>query len=76
VRRIFWLSMGLGAGATAAVMAGRWLRRQRQAFAPANLAHQAGDAARDLASLVGEAAREFRDGMTEKEAEVRSTLAE
>jgi hypothetical protein len=76
VRRIFWLSMGLGAGATAAVMAGRWLRRQRQALAPANLVHQAGDAARDMASLVGEAARGFRDGMTEKEAEVRSSLAE
>jgi hypothetical protein len=76
VRRIFWLSMGLGAGATAAVMASRWLRRQRQALAPANLIHQAGEAVRDLTSLMGEASREFREGMTEKEAEVRSSLAE
>jgi hypothetical protein len=68
--------MGLGAGAMAAVMAGRWLKRQRQALAPATLVHQAGGAARDLASLVGAAAREFRDGMTEKEAEVRSSLAD
>lgn len=76
MRRIFWLSMGLGAGATAAVMAGRWLKRQRQALAPANLVHQAGDAAKDLASLMAEAARGFREGMTEKEAEVRSSLSE
>jgi hypothetical protein len=73
---MFWLSMGLGAGATAAVMAGRWLRRQQRALAPANLVHQAGEAARDLTSLMGEAAREFREGMTEKEAEFRSSSAE
>jgi hypothetical protein len=68
--------MGLGAGATAAVMASRWLRRQRRALAPGNLVHQAGAAGRDLASLVGQAAREFREGMADKEAEVRSSLAE
>lgn len=76
MRRVFWLSMGLGAGATAAVMASRWLRRQRQALAPANVVRQAGDAVRDLASLVGEAAREFREVRSEKEAEVRSSLGE
>jgi len=72
VRRLFWLATGLGAGATAAVMAGRWLRRQRRALAPANLVHQAGEAVRDLSALMAEAAAEFRAGMAEKEAEVRS----
>jgi hypothetical protein len=76
VRRIFWLSMGLGAGATAAIMAGRWLRRQQRALAPANLVHQAGEAVHDLTSLMGEAAKEFREGMTEKEAEFHSSPAD
>jgi hypothetical protein len=76
VRRIFWLSMGLGAGATAAVMAGRWLRRQQRALAPANLVHQAGGAVRDLSSLMGKAASEFRASMIEKEAELRSSPAD
>lgn len=73
MRRLFWLATGLGAGATASVMAGRWLRRQRQALAPANLFHQAGEAARDLSGLMAEVAAEFRAGMAEKEAEVRSS---
>lgn len=75
MRRIFWLAMGLGAGATAAVVASRWVRRQTRALAPANIAQQAGTAIRDLTTLVGEASREFRRGMAEKEVEVRSSLA-
>src|SRR5207245_6787235 len=34
VRRIFWLALGLGAGATTAVMASRWTRQQAQKVAP------------------------------------------
>lgn len=76
MRRIFWLAMGLGAGATGAVLASRWVRRQTRALAPANLAQQAGTTVRDLTALLGEAAREFRQGMAEKEVEVRSSLPE
>ena len=74
MRRIFWLALGLGAGVTAAVLSGRWLRRQRQAMAPSNLARQASASARDLASLLGEAAREFRAAKAEREAEVEAML--
>jgi hypothetical protein len=76
VRRIFWLALGLGAGATGAVLAARWFERQTRRMAPANLARQAGGAARDLTSLVGEALHEFRRGMAEKEAEVRTSLGQ
>jgi Sec-independent protein translocase protein TatA len=43
-------------------------------MAPANLARQASGTVRDLSSLVGEAMREFRQGMADKESEVRSSL--
>jgi hypothetical protein len=74
VRRIFWLALGLGAGATAAILAARWAQRQTQRMAPANLAKQAGGVAKDVGSLVREALAEFRAGMAEKEAEIRAQL--
>ncbi len=74
MRRAFWLAVGLGAGVTVAIMATRWVQRQREAFAPANIARQAGVAARDLGSLVGEALKDFRTGMAEREAEIRASL--
>ena len=75
MRRIFWLALGLGAGATGAVLAARWMRKQAQAMAPANLARQAGRGIQDVGALAGEAVEEFRRGMAEKEAEVRASLA-
>ena len=75
MRRIFWLALGLGAGATTAVMASRWTRQQVQKVAPANLARQVGEGARDVGSLIAQAAKEFREGAAQKEAEVRSSLS-
>jgi hypothetical protein len=74
LRRAFWLALGLGAGATGAVLAARWFGRQTRRMAPANLARQASGTVRDLSSLVGEAMREFRQGMADKESEVRSSM--
>ena len=74
MRRIFWLALGLGAGATAAVMGGRWMKRQTQRMAPTNLARQAGSRAADLGSTLLQAAKEFRAGAAEREAEIRSSL--
>ena len=76
MRRVFWVALGLGAGATAAVLAARWGRRQRQRLAPANLGRQAGSVVKDLRSLVGEAAKDFRTGMAEREAEIRGSLGD
>ena len=74
MRRIFWLALGLGAGATAAVMSGRWMKRQTQRMAPGNVARRAGSRAADLGSTLLQAAKEFRAGAAEREAEIRSSL--
>lgn len=74
MRRIFWLAVGLGAGATAAAMGGRWMKRQTERMAPANLARQAGGAAAGVGSALLQAAKEFRAGAAEREAEIRSSL--
>jgi flagellar biosynthesis/type III secretory pathway protein FliH len=76
VRRVFWLAVGLGAGATAAALAGRWMRRQTERVAPSNLARAAGASIRDLGARVAEAAREFREAAAEREAELRARLEE
>ena len=74
MRRIFWLALGLGAGATAAVMSGRWMKRQTERMAPANVARRAGRGAAELGSVLLDAAKEFRAGAAEREAEIRSGL--
>jgi hypothetical protein len=74
MRRLFWTALGLGAGVTAAVMTSRWMRRQGERMAPANVGRQLGDAARDLGQLAREALEEWRTGMAEREAEIRAQL--
>jgi hypothetical protein len=74
VRRLFWLAMGLGAGATMAVLAARRVRRASEAVAPANLAKQAQQALSDMGQLIRESLDAGRRAMTEKEAEVRAAL--
>ena len=74
MRRIFWLAVGLGAGATAAVIVARWARRQGQKVAPANIGRQAAGAASDLGRLVRTAFDEGRAAMAEREAEIRREI--
>ncbi len=74
MRRIFWLALGLGAGATAAVMSGRWMKRQTERMAPAKRARQAGQRAADVSAVLVQAAKEFRAGAAEREVEIRSSL--
>jgi hypothetical protein len=74
VRRLFWTALGLGAGVTAAVLTSRWMRKQSERMAPANVGRQLGDTARDVGQLVREALEEWRKGMAEKEAEIRAQL--
>jgi hypothetical protein len=73
VRRVFWLAMGLGAGATAAVMAGRWARRQAERMAPSNVARRFGRAVQDMGAVVADAGREFSRAMAERESELRAS---
>jgi hypothetical protein len=76
VRRIFWLALGLGAGATAAVLTARWARRQGQKVAPANLGRQVSRGASDLGRLVSTALADGRQAMADREAEIRRELDE
>ncbi len=76
MRRIFWVALGLGAGATAAVLTARWARRQGQKVAPANLGRQVSRGASDIGRLFRAAFDEGRRGMTEREAEIRRELGE
>jgi hypothetical protein len=74
VRRLFWTAVGTGAGATAAVLVARWMRRTRQAMAPSNLAREAGRSVSDFVELVRQSLAAGRAAMAEKEAEIRGTL--
>jgi hypothetical protein len=71
MRRIFWLALGLGAGAASAVVTLRFARRQAKKVAPATLAREARGGIMDLARLVSESLAEGREAMREKEDELR-----
>ena len=71
MRRIFWLALGLGAGAATAILTARFARRQAQKVAPANLAREARGGLMDLAKLFSESMAEGREAMREKEEELR-----
>jgi hypothetical protein len=71
MRRLFWLAVGLGAGAVGAVLTLRFARRQAQKVAPATLAREARGGLLDLAKLVSESLAEGREAMREKEDELR-----
>ena len=73
-RRLFWMCVGVGAGATAAVMTARWSRRQRERLAPTNVARRAGEGLSDLGSTLASAWKEYRTASDEREAEIRTRL--
>jgi hypothetical protein len=75
-RRIFWLAMGLGAGATGVIMASRWMDRQKQRLSPANVGRQASAAVGGLASALRDAASEYRKASAEREAQITAQLGE
>lgn len=73
MRRLFWLALGLGAGAAGAVMTLRFARKQASKVAPANLAREARGGLMDLAKLVSESIAEGREAMRQKEEELRGS---
>ena len=70
MRRIFWLALGLGAGAAGAIMSARFLRKQAERVAPATLAREAKGGLMDVARLFSESIAEGKRAMAEKEAEL------
>jgi len=76
VKRIFWLALGLGAGAAGAIMTARFARRQVDKVAPSTLAREARGGLLDLSRRVSESMEEGRRAMQEKEEELRGGLGE
>jgi hypothetical protein len=71
VRRAFWVALGLGAGASSAVMASRWAKRQANRVAPATIAREAKGGLLDLTKLVAESIEEGKRASAERERELR-----
>ena len=74
MRRLFWVALGLGAGAASAIIASRFVRRQAAKVAPANLAREARGGMLDLAKLVSESINEGKVAMQRRELQLRSEL--
>jgi hypothetical protein len=74
MRRGFWVALGLGAGATGAVLTSRWARRQANKVKPATLAREARGGLMDLSKLVAESIEEGKRAMEERERELRAEL--
>jgi len=71
IRRGFWVGVGIGVGATTAILASRWTRRQADRVAPATIAREAKGGLVDLGKLVSESLAEGRQAMEERERELR-----
>ncbi|OFW78705.1 MAG: hypothetical protein A2Z48_10085 [Actinobacteria bacterium RBG_19FT_COMBO_70_19] len=74
MRRLFWIAVGLGAGAVGAIMTMRFARRQAQKVAPSRIAREAKGGIMDLAKLVSESVAEGQRAMREREGELRGDL--
>lgn len=71
MRRLFWLALGLGAGAAGAIVTLRFARRQAERVAPSRLAREAKGGLMDLAKLVSESMAEGQRAMRDREDELR-----
>jgi len=76
VKRLFWLALGLGAGAAGAIMTARFARRQMDKVAPSTLAREARGGLLDLSRRVSESIDEGRRAMKEMEEQLRSESGE
>lgn len=72
MKRGFWAALGLGAGATGAILASRWTRKQARRVAPQTIAREARGGLMDFGKLVGASIEEGKRAMREREAELRS----
>lgn len=71
MRRVFWLALGLGAGAAGAVMSTRFAKKQAKKV-PAAVAREARGGIVELSKLFNESIAEGKRAMAEKERELRS----
>lgn len=71
MRRGFWVALGLGAGATGAILASRWTRKQAKRVAPQTIAREAKGGLMDVTKLLSESIQEGKRAMDERERELR-----
>jgi len=74
IKRGFWLGAGLAAGATGAVLASRWVKKQTKKMAPTSVARQMQHNLVDLSKRVAESAAEGKRAMEDREQEIRAEL--
>jgi hypothetical protein len=72
VRRAFWISLGLGAGATGALVASRWTRKQVERAKPKAIVREAKGGLLDLSRLLAESLEEGKQARDAREAELRA----
>ena len=71
MKRGFWVALGLGAGVTGAILAGRWGKKQANRVAPQTVIREAKGGILELGKLVNESIAEGKRAMDEREAELR-----
>lgn len=74
MRRIFWLTLGVGVGAVGAVILVRRVEATVRRYTPEGVAEQVGDASRAARSSLGHAAATFRAARAEREEELITSL--
>ena len=76
MRRIFWLALGLGAGAAGAVISTRFAKKQMRKVAPSTIAREARGGLLELSKLVSESITEGKRAMEQAESEARTSISE
>ena len=71
MRRTFWVSLGLGAGATGAILASRWAKKKAKQVAPATIAREARGGLLEFSKLLSDSITEGKVAMAERERELR-----
>ncbi len=76
MKRLFWIALGLGAGAAGAIMTMRFARKQVGRVSPSNIAREAKGGLMDVAKLVSESMSEGQRAMRERERELRGDVSD
>lgn len=74
MRRLFWMGVGAAAGASSTVWVQRRVRERLDELGPEQVLAAAGRSARSVGRTVIAAVSEGRDGMTERELEMRQRI--
>jgi cysteine synthase len=73
-KRLFWLAIGVGFGFGLSFWATRFVKRTAERYSPENMSDSVAQAVRALGADLRAAVAEGREGMREREAELRADL--